>query len=95
MEEAEEHDGLFDAPIPFGSAKAQELIQNGNDGRLQISRNNTEVSASYDADDGMDHYIYTDPEADKAVWDVSQMTTSATTTTSAAATATATSTTTT
>ena len=32
-----------------------------------------EASISCDAEDGVDHYIYTDPEADRAVWESSQL----------------------
>ena len=65
MEAEEEHDGLFDAPVPFGSAEARDLIQTG--AGKSVSKT-TEMSVSCDADDGMDHFIYTDPEEDKAVW---------------------------
>lgn len=76
MEAAEEHDGLFDAPVPFGSAQARQLIQTGGGVTTTVTSAigaSCEVSASCDADDGMDHYIYTDPEQDKAVWSNCQL----------------------
>ena len=59
MEDAEEHDNLFDKPVAFGSGRPDQASLAAAMGRPMVST--TSVSVSCDADDGADHFIYADP----------------------------------
>ena len=63
MEAEEEHDGMFDNPVPFGSAAAQ-AVMTKNQGKPTTTMATATTSVSCDADDGADHFVYMDAEQD-------------------------------
>lgn len=67
MEAEEEHDGIFDNPIPFDSQEAAAAIRAQEAKPTTTSR---EISVSCDTEAGADHFVYADPELDKAHEDV-------------------------
>ena len=79
MEAEEEHDGMFDNPVPFGSAAAKAIIGKDIARKMHGDRSvplyatagTTTTSVSCDADDGADHFVYTDASQDKTVWQAS------------------------
>ena len=68
MEAEEEHDDMFDKPVPFGSGRPDEFSLAAAEGRPE--KITTSISVSCDPDDGADHQIYADPAEDKRVGDL-------------------------
>ena len=61
MEAEEEHDNLFDNPIPFGSGAPSAAAILAATGKASTAT----VQIIADDDDEVDHYVYTDPIEDK------------------------------
>ena len=60
MEAEEEHDNLFDCPVPFGSGAPTDAAIRAATGKAATS----EVCIGGDGDDNVDHFVYADPVED-------------------------------
>ena len=65
---------MFDKPIPFNSKEAAAAIraQEASSNTNKTTTTSREMSVSCDTETGTDHFVYADPQLDKANEDVNE-----------------------